>query len=464
MKRILFCLLCLVSVTPLNSHAQTKPASPSTQATTEAREFASAVERHRSEFGSLAARRGAVAADDPMVSLFRETLGPLATADLTKAVRENYPQGTAILFYNHDQDRFRAWIIDSRGIQAYSETEVSLNQIQAAIDDFRRALNIDNLQRARAPRKRDLGLGAETPLAVAPKAVETTTAIARLTALLLPSAIAKALGQTSNLIVVPTSAIGTVPFAILEPFGTGDILLDRMSISVAPSLFDVTTEKAEPWSAKFNHPLIVGNPEYTDRSAWVIPQLPGAQTEAETVAKMFQAKPLIGKEATKKSVLAQIGDADLLYFATHGAGDNKNSRNDSFLIFGSSENDLGFWTMAEILNSHQKRGIFVRDRVRSPLKARLAVLSACQTGVGETWKGGVLSLGRTMQVSGVPRVVMSLWNVSDEATVFLMESFVAHLQKNEIPAEALRQAMRETRGKYPSPAHWAAFVYFGMPN
>jgi CHAT domain-containing protein len=463
MTRTLLFLLCLVSLTPVNTYAQATPPNLSAQTATAERELANAIERHRSEFGNLAARRGAVAADDPLVSVFRETLGSLTTADLTKAIRENYPSGTAILFYNHDQERFRVWIIDSRGIQGYSETEIPLNQIQAAIDDFRRALNIDKLQRARVPRKRDLGLATNPPSEVAPKVVELTTAVAKLTALLLPSGIAKAIGQTSNLIVVPTSSIGIVPFAILEPFGTSEILLNRMSISLAPSLFDVTVEKPEPWSAKFTHPLIVGNPQYTDKSAWSIPQLPGAQKEAETVAEMFQTKPLTGKDATKKTVLGQIGDADLLYFATHGAGDTRDSRNDSFLIFGPSENDLGFWTMAEILNAHQKRGIFVRDRIRSPLRARLAVLSACQTGLGETWKAGVLSLGRTMQVSGVPRVVMSLWNVSDQATVFLMKAFVVHLQKNEIPAEALRQAMLETRASYPSPAHWAAFVYFGMP-
>lgn len=74
-----------------------------------------------------------------------------------------------------------------------------------------------------------------------------------------------------------------------------------------------------------------------------------------------------------------------------------------------------------------------------------------------------MSLGRTMQVAGVPRVVMSLWNVSDEATVDLMKSFISHLQ-GDVPAEALRQAMLETRKTHPNPAHWAAFVYFGLPN
>jgi CHAT domain-containing protein len=73
-----------------------------------------------------------------------------------------------------------------------------------------------------------------------------------------------------------------------------------------------------------------------------------------------------------------------------------------------------------------------------------------------------MSLGRTIQASGVPRVVMSLWNVSDAATVDLMRSYVSHLEK-DIPAEALRKAMLDTRGNHPSPAEWAAFVYFGLP-
>ncbi|MBC7912247.1 MAG: CHAT domain-containing protein [Pyrinomonadaceae bacterium] len=463
MKKLISLILCILSLSQINGYAQTVPAAGTAQVTPEGREFEGAVERYRIEFSKLAARRGGVPEDDALVFQFRKKLLPLSTSDLAKVVRENYPQDTSILFYDYEAGSLRAWVIDQQGIKGYAQSEASSTQIKKTIINLRQALGIEKLQRARAPQNRVLEQEEDDPPpAAAQQAVNIAQAIKSLTALLLPPNIAKALASTRHVIVVPVLEIGLVPFAVLQPFGAEEFLIDRMSISFAPSLFDVTAEKPEPWSAKFNHPLIVGNPQFTDKSKWKIPALPGAEEEAIAVANLLQTKPLIGKAATKQMVLTQIGDADLLYFATHGVGDTKNSRNKSFLVFGFTESDLGFWSMEEILNSHQKWGVISGNKIRSPLKARLAVLSACQTGIGEAWKGGVLSLGRTMQASGVPRVVMSLWNVSDNATVDLMKSFVTHLEK-DIPAEALRKAMLKTRCEHPSPAHWAAFVYFGLP-
>src|SRR4030095_14813397 len=115
------------------------------------------------------------------------------------------------------------------------------------------------LQRARKPQIRDLALAGK-PTPAAPQSINTDQAIANLTRLLLPGAIATALTPVKNLIVVPVLDIGTVPFAVLQPLGTKAMLIDKMSISVAPSLFDITLERPAPWSSKFNNPLIVGNP------------------------------------------------------------------------------------------------------------------------------------------------------------------------------------------------------------
>jgi CHAT domain-containing protein len=111
----------------------------------------------------------------------------------------------------------------------------------------------------------------------------------------------------------------------------------------------------------------------------------------------------------------------------------------------------------------------------------LAVLSACETGLGPVAGGeGVLGLQRAFQVAGARTVVASLWQVPDEATRLLMERFYDNLwQKRMGKLEALRQAqlglLREgtsrgvgrvripgaaTPARLP-PHYWAGFVLSG---
>jgi CHAT domain-containing protein/Tfp pilus assembly protein PilF len=107
----------------------------------------------------------------------------------------------------------------------------------------------------------------------------------------------------------------------------------------------------------------------------------------------------------------------------------------------------------------------------------LAVLSACETGLGEVAGGeGLLGLQRAFQVAGADSVIASVWKVDDEPTRALMARFYENLwRKNQPPAQALREAQlsmlrgdlgrgsltREPEKSRPGrlpPFYWAAFV------
>jgi CHAT domain-containing protein/Tfp pilus assembly protein PilF len=81
--------------------------------------------------------------------------------------------------------------------------------------------------------------------------------------------------------------------------------------------------------------------------------------------------------------------------------------------------------------------------IQLPLeRMELAVLSACQTGLGSVADGECAhSLQLAFHIAGCKNVVASLWNVPDQATAALMAVFYDELlTKHRPPLEALRQA------------------------
>ena len=89
-------------------------------------------------------------------------------------------------------------------------------------------------------------------------------------------------------------------------------------------------------------------------------------------------------------------------------------------------------------------GILTAEAIAAlPLdKLELAVLSVCDTGLGEVAGGeGVFGLQRAFHMAGTRNVVASLWKVDDQATAALMRLFYAQLwQEGKSTLEALRQA------------------------
>lgn len=98
-----------------------------------------------------------------------------------------------------------------------------------------------------------------------------------------------------------------------------------------------------------------------------------------------------------------------------------------------------------------------------------AVLSACDTGLGELKAGeGVLGLRRAFQIAGVHTIIMSLWAVDDDAVRSWMRVlYEGRLQQGVNTADAMHRATleilrkRRAGGTSTHPFFWAGFVAAG---
>ena len=156
-----------------------------------------------------------------------------------------------------------------------------------------------------------------------------------------------------------------------------------------------------------------------------------------------------------KSAFVSLTDTEvnLLHIATHGAYiDTKRqtdaeSMHNSFLAFaGANLDDKALVTAADIATMNLRQ-------------CDLAVLSACETGLGKLGSDGVFGLQRGFKNAGVHTLLMSLKNVYDDSTADLMISFYKHLMDGATKREALVKAQQEIRVKgFNDPKYWATFI------
>lgn len=246
-------------------------------------------------------------------------------------------------------------------------------------------------------------------------------------------------------IFIPQGSLWAVPFAALQD-ANGKYLIQHHTPITAVSIqsIDLTQKLVTQHPLVKSNSLIVGNPTLQT-------PLPEAEKEANEIAQLLGTKALTGAQATKTQILAAMPQASVIHFATHGKMDDINGL-DSKVFLAPSGNDNGWLTAADILGLK--------------LQANLVVLSACETAEGKITGDGVIGLSRSLIAAGVPSVVVSLWDVDDASTKFLMLSFYQTLQRSPDKAQALRQAMLKTmeNPQYRDPKLWAAFVLVGQAN
>lgn len=102
------------------------------------------------------------------------------------------------------------------------------------------------------------------------------------------------------------------------------------------------------------------------------------------------------------------------------------------------------------------------------LPADLAVLSACETNLGEIALGeGVMSLARGFAYAGAASLVAAQWNINESTTAIILGRFYSQLAKKQNKLAALREAKLHylettSSAASQSPYYWAGLSFYGQ--
>ncbi len=186
---------------------------------------------------------------------------------------------------------------------------------------------------------------------------------------------------------------------------------------------------------------------------------PATRNEADAILALADpggARAWFGFDATREAAEdPALAGYRILHFALHGLTDKRTPAL-SGLVFSLFAPD----------GSPRDGYLRLADIFTLSLPVDLAVLSACQSGLGRAEGGeGLVGLSRGFLYAGAARLVTSLWDVNDASTADFMARFYAAMLGPRAlpPAAALRAAQREmlATGSWTAPLHWAAFTVQG---
>jgi CHAT domain-containing protein len=328
------------------------------------------------------------------------------------------------------------------------------------------------------------------------------------------------LSGASKVLLVPDGALNLVSFPALPTGST------RYLVETGPVLHLLSTERdlLQPAPVSRGRGLLaVGGPSYDAAPASKVAStrgsdcrngvdlrfgdLPGTRTEVAEISRLWTSSSgtpaapepadvlVLERRAASKAAVIQAARGRLvLHFATHGfflgsecqpaitgtrsvggiaplmvrpAGTSRRTDN-PLLISGLA---FAGANVRASVREDRDTGILTAEEVATLdlHGTEWAVLSACDTGLGEIKAGeGVFGLRRAFQIAGVRTVIMSLWSVDDQSTRTWMRAlYRERFQKGASTAEAMRNASvevlqaRRARGESTHPFFWGAFAAAG---
>jgi len=168
--------------------------------------------------------------------------------------------------------------------------------------------------------------------------------------------------------------------------------------------------------------------------------------EIQAVSNHLKGSYLENADATLKNFLSRIDNSKIIHLATHTCLDTANTGLSRIYL---TDGEISMFD----LNTYE-------------MNSELAVLSACNTGIGEYVSGdGIQSLAWSFMQAGCKSTLMSLWSIDDCTTANFMDYYYKNLKDGKKKDVALQNAKIEFLSNAPKtqrhPFYWAAFTTYG---
>ena len=268
----------------------------------------------------------------------------------------------------------------------------------------------------------------------------------------------------SRIQIIPDGSIGQIPFEILLEAPPLQKQVDYRSLKYLIKSFTIGYAYSSAMFVRKASDKITSSPSLlaigftggrSSRDGTAdFGEIIGAEEELKTLEKRFgSGKFLAGYEATESNFKKMAPRFDIIHLAIHGSGDIQKSFAAS-LYFRPQKDSLDDGE----LHAYELYGL--------KLKALMAVLSSCESGLGKGYKGeGMISMASAFSYSGCENILMSLWKVNDQTSTALMDNFYQHLLDGESIDEALRQAklnyLNLSDELTSDPKIWAPLIAYG---
>ena len=252
--------------------------------------------------------------------------------------------------------------------------------------------------------------------------------------------------------------VGIIPFGILNylPFqalseqkadGELEFLLEQKSLVYLTNINQLDMALGNGKTKSFENTIAFGNPDLKDPKL----DLPYSKKEVLAIKDIFpNTLVFLEDEATKDNFKKNWGRYQRVHLSAHVVFNEEGQ----FILLAPS--DTGKLSTIDITEL-------------PPIeKIDFVVLSACSTAIDPFQKNPtgtqLATLAFTFAWIKVPSVIATLWDISDQGTANLMETFYKNLKRGKTLYSAFREAqidMIKRNDKYSHPYYWAPFVLFG---